>query len=416
MSNVLAVATVTEALRGFLAGNLLPEIPFAVDVSARKPFTEPPAEPSITVFCYQVTPDPSQRNRDAPTRASDGTLLTRPRAALDLHYLISCYGDETQLVPQRLLGSVVRSMYVEPVLSRADIEAAAARPFLAGSDLAAAPDRVRFTPTHLDIDDLYKLWTMMSQTPFALSVTFQASVVFIDARDGAPPGIPVLRRTVRALPGGRPVVERLLSLPPNAPPGQPPVEGPVPRGNTLVVEGSGLSGARVWARVGDADIAVAPGQVRDDRVAVLPPDDLPAGVYPLRILQDVVADPATTLVKVLQSNVVPFVRQPRVTAVQASAGPVLAVTLDVPVGTEQRIQVLLDEIDPPAGRPAHAYQVDAPFPLPPQAGGHTVRMTLPALAPARYLLRVQVDGAQSALEQGADGRFSGPVADLTGIG
>ena len=41
MSNALAIATVTEALRGFLAANLLPEINFAVDVTARKPFVDP---------------------------------------------------------------------------------------------------------------------------------------------------------------------------------------------------------------------------------------------------------------------------------------------------------------------------------------------------------------------------------------
>ena len=131
MSNFLAIATVTEALRQFVIRSLSPEIAMAVQVHAQRPPTEPPTEPTITIFCYQVAPDPHLRNLDAPTRAADGTLLTRPQAALDMHYLISFYGDEAELVPQRLLGIVVRSLYEQPVLQAADIQAAmAAQPVL----------------------------------------------------------------------------------------------------------------------------------------------------------------------------------------------------------------------------------------------------------------------------------------------
>jgi len=417
MSNHLAIATVTEALRLFLSRNLAPDFPFAVQVQARKPPVEPPTDPAtvVTVFCYQVTPNPSQRNRDAPTRGPDGALLSRPRAALDLHYLISCYGDEAQLVPQRLAGSVVRALYEEPVLSRGDISAAAAQPFLAGSDLAEAADRVRFTPTHIDIDDLYKLWTMLSQTPFALSVTYQASVVFIDGRAAPAGGKPVLRRTVTVLPGGRPLVERLLSTPLAGPPGATPVEGPVPRDHALVVQGSGLAAAAVWARVAGTDIAVPPDRVRDDRLVVQLPDTLPPGVYPLRVVQDIRTEAGTTLVKVLDSNVLPFVRQARLTAATVTAGPALEVRLDLPVRDDQRVELLLDELAAPPSRGPHAYQLEAPFPLGVRPDPQTVRVPVAGVAAARYLARVRVDGAQSPLEQAADGTFSGPVADLTGM-
>jgi hypothetical protein len=199
MSNHLAVATVTEALREFIARNLT-DLPLAVTVSAQRPPTEPPAEPTITVFCYQVTPDPQLRNSDAPIRASDGTLINVPKAALDLSYLISFYGDEGQLVPQRMLGCVVRALYVQPTLSHDDIVAAEAQPFLVGADLDASPQRVRFTPTHLDIDELYKLWTMMTGTRMALSLTYQATLVFIDGSGTPAPGHEVLTRNITVLP------------------------------------------------------------------------------------------------------------------------------------------------------------------------------------------------------------------------
>ncbi|MDF3150163.1 DUF4255 domain-containing protein, partial [Streptomyces sp. T21Q-yed] len=179
MSNALAIAHVTQALSVLIASNLLPEFDEAVKMELGKPPTEPPSEPTISVFCYQVTPNVSQRGNDLPTRATDGTLRKRPAAALDLHYLISAYGEESELVGQRLIGSVVRTLHEIPILPKDVIEQAGEKPYLAGSDLAEAAQRVRLTPTVMDIDETSKLWGMLHQTPYALSVVYQAALVFI---------------------------------------------------------------------------------------------------------------------------------------------------------------------------------------------------------------------------------------------
>ena len=76
-----------------------------------------------------------------PVRASDGTLLNRATAALDLHYLISAYGEENELVGQRLIGSVVRTLTEIPILPADVLEEAAQRPYLSGSDLASVTQR-----------------------------------------------------------------------------------------------------------------------------------------------------------------------------------------------------------------------------------------------------------------------------------
>ncbi|MDQ0945437.1 DUF4255 domain-containing protein [Streptomyces sp. V1I1] len=204
MSNALAIANVTQALALLIENNLGPEMDIAVKVDTRKPPAEPPADPTINVFLYQVTPNPSMRHTDLPTRASDGTLLKRPAAALDLHYLISAYGEEAELVGQRLIGCVVRTLHEMPVLPKELIELAAERPYLAGSDLAESPQRVRFTPTVMDIDETSKLWGMLHQTPYTLSVAYQASLVLIEGRERPVPAKPVERRTVRVLPFGAP--------------------------------------------------------------------------------------------------------------------------------------------------------------------------------------------------------------------
>ncbi|MEV6424253.1 DUF4255 domain-containing protein [Streptomyces sp. NPDC051662] len=204
MSNALAIATVTQALALLIESNLGPEMDIAVKVETRKPPAEPPTEPTVNVFLYQVTPNASMRHTDLPTRASDGTLVKRPAAALDLHYLISAYGEETELVGQRLIGCVIRTLHEFPVLPGELIELAAERPYLAGSDLAASAQRVRFTPTVMDIDETSKLWGMLHQTPYTLSVAYQASLVLIEGREKPVPAKPVERRTVRVLPFGAP--------------------------------------------------------------------------------------------------------------------------------------------------------------------------------------------------------------------
>ncbi|KUL31815.1 DUF4255 domain-containing protein [Streptomyces regalis] len=223
MSNALAIAHVTQALALLIENNLRPEIDMAVSVETRKPPAEPPTDPTITVFLYQVTPNASLRNNDLPTRSSQGTLVKRPAAAMDLHYVISAYGEENELVGQRLIGCVVRTLHEIPILPADVIAAAGERPYLAGSDLADSEQRVRFTPTQLDIDETSKLWGMLHQTPYSLSVAYQGSLVLIEGREKPVPAKPVEEHTVRALPFGAPNAP--------APPGAP---GPAPAGTAPV--------------------------------------------------------------------------------------------------------------------------------------------------------------------------------------
>ncbi|GAA3636110.1 Pvc16 family protein [Streptomyces chitinivorans] len=204
MSNALAIATVTQALALLIEHNLQPEIDMQVAVKTERPPAEATDDATITVFLYQVTPNASRRNDDLPTRAPDGTLLKRPAAALDLHYLISAYGNEAELVGQRLIGCVVRTLHEFPVLPGELIEEAAQRPYLAGSDLAEAVQRVRFTPTLMDVDETSRLWGMLHQTPYSLSVAYQAALVLIEGREQPVVPRPVQRHTVRVLPFGAP--------------------------------------------------------------------------------------------------------------------------------------------------------------------------------------------------------------------
>jgi hypothetical protein len=99
---------------------------------------------------------------------------------------------------------VVRTLHEIPILPKDVIEQAGERPYLVGSDLAEAAQRVRFSPTVMDIDETSKLWGMLYQTPYSLSVVYQASLIFIDGREVPVPAKPVERPDVRVLPFGAP--------------------------------------------------------------------------------------------------------------------------------------------------------------------------------------------------------------------
>ena len=52
---------------------------------------------------------------------------------------------------------------------------------LAGSNLHEAVEQVRFSPLSLSLEDQSKLWSVFFQTPHAVSVAYQASVVLIES-------------------------------------------------------------------------------------------------------------------------------------------------------------------------------------------------------------------------------------------
>lgn len=406
MSNTLALATVTQALCNYLARSL--DVDEAVNINPAKPPAEPPPDPAISVFLYQVTPNASLRNADAPTRGPDGEVLRRPQAALDLHYLICFHGDESRAVPQRLAGSVVRALHESPILSRKDIEdAILLHPHLAGSDLAASPHKVRFTPAQLDLDDQSKLWGMLYQTPYALSLYYLASVVLVDGRSTPQAGKPVLRRHIQVEPFVRPVVEQVLSLPAGAPAGAVPDTSPITADRDLVLTGLNLGRPEPVALVGGLTAPVR--RISQAQVVLGQPANLPPGVHTVQLRYPVKLDPASAPRPLLESNAAPYVRRPKVIRAERRPGGVL-VRLDIPVEPDQRAVLLLDG----SAARGRSYQFTAPFPL--FAGADPgVEFTVPVrdVVNGRYLVRVQVDGAQSPLEF-ADGAFTGPSVEITG--
>src|SRR6266446_10291828 len=198
MSNSLAIATVTAALREVLQ----PAVSNAVagaGVGFNRPDSEAgtPPSPAVNVYLYQVTPNAAYRNDDLPTRRSDGTVVKRPQAAFDLHYLFTFHGDDSLLQPQLLLGAVASTLHAQPLISSAAIAKAISDfSFLNTSNLADQVEHIRFTPTSLSLEEFSKLWSVFFQIEYTLSAAYQASVVLLESDDEPAAPLPVQARNV----------------------------------------------------------------------------------------------------------------------------------------------------------------------------------------------------------------------------
>ncbi|MDJ0755368.1 MAG: Pvc16 family protein [Ardenticatenaceae bacterium] len=207
MSNFLGPATVTAALRLMLSEMIAAEINnFTVNVTSVRPDDIPTVDDRayVNLYLYQVSPNATWRNADLPIRNGRGQLVNKPRAAVDLHYLITFVGDDADLEPQRMMGSTVHILHQQPVLTRSWIDHARAHAdyasFLGDSDLGNEIEQVKMTPTAFSLEELSKLWSVFFQTPYNLSIAYVATVVFIEPMDVVRRTRAVLSREVDVVP------------------------------------------------------------------------------------------------------------------------------------------------------------------------------------------------------------------------
>jgi len=422
MSNFLTIATVTAALQHTLS-EALNDVKGGAAVTTARPDNQGGNQPKIgaNIYLYQVTPNAAWRNNDLPARNSNGDPVQRPRAALDLHYLISCYGDDAKLEPQRVLGCVVRSLHERPLLARKKIiEAMNTRDYLRDSNLPDEMESVRFTPAALTLEELSKLWSVFFQTAYALSVAYQASVVFIDGEETPRTTLPVREPKVYVKPFRQPVVEGIES--------SAGAKLPIVSDSTLVVRGKQLRGEVTQILITGEKMPLSPKDVANDQISLPVPAELMSGVQTVQVLQQVEIGEPPTAHRGVESNVAVFVLHPTITVAITgiksktkggvrSFSATISVRFRPKVGKLQRVTLLLNEMsDAPDTQSAPGYS----FPAPEDNGitdsnkTETASVDFPIsdVMEGDYLVRVQVDGAESQLRSDAKGRYNSPKVTI----
>ena len=138
MSNYLAFATVTATLQRTLQAAVQNDVEGArITTVSPSEIGHGTPETGVNIFLYQVITNPALHNMDATPLRTKGNPVKR-QSAMDLYYMFSFYGNNNELAPQRLLGSVVQTLNDQRVISERMLEDAcldSTYSFLRGSDL-----------------------------------------------------------------------------------------------------------------------------------------------------------------------------------------------------------------------------------------------------------------------------------------
>ncbi len=405
MSNYLAIATVTATLQRTLQSAV------QMDVEGARITTVRPSdigsgtpESGVNLFLYQVITNPALNNMDATPLRSRGTP-TKRQAALDLYYMFSFYGSEVELEPQRLLGSVMRTLNDQRVINQDLIRGAcrdATLPFLQESNLAEQVQQINIVPLDLNLEDLSKAWSVFFQTPYLLSVAYKVLVVLVEGEESPVRGLPIRdRRTAGLSPFfQQPQVDRVMA--------QGGLSEAIVADSTLVITGKQLKGDGT-TRVRLCGVEAIPTEISATQILLplsqVPHSSLRAGIQSLQVIHS----PQTgemTRHRGNESTAAPFVLRPRLLQVRLMAGQVdeedsrsgqLQLQTNLTIGSSQRLVVVLNEWRPDKWNTESptSYLFDAPRR---EQDSNSITLSFQAVKPGDYLVRLMVDGAESQLQ------------------
>jgi hypothetical protein len=402
MSNVLAIAAATRALRSVL----LARMPLLdTDLSDLEVTLQPPdiarkgiSKAQLNLFLYQVVYNAGWRNMDMPGRVRPGETA-QPALALNLHYLITAWGrgdSDNDAVSHRVLAAAMSTLHDRPLLDGDDIRNA-----LPDNDLADQIERVRLTPLPQSVDELSKLWTAF-QTNYRVSSAYEATVVLIDSQAPSRASLPVLRRGAQ----DRGVVSTASMAPSLGGVSLPHAQAAARLGDDLVLSGSQLSAASVLVRFNslrlDAPVDVAPTEgavpgtlqvhLADGIEDPQAPSRWAPGIYTVSLLAQPPGLPA------LLSNELPLALAPAITVSPLTGSPGtqhLNLTCLPRIRDGQRVFLLFgDQLVTPQNiaNPADPQQPT------------TLTFDVPGVDAGTYTVRLRVDGADSIPVD-----FTGPV-------
>ncbi|MFH7242461.1 MAG: DUF4255 domain-containing protein [Spirulina sp.] len=403
MSNHLAIATVTAVLQRTLQANVQRHVE-SVRISTVAPHRigQGTPETGINLFLYYVSRNNALKNPDALAQRARNKRTPWRQAALELHYMLSFYGNEAELEPQRLMGSVVRTFNDRTLLPAELIQDTlndSTFSYLDQSDLGQQVQEIQITPEDLTLEDLSKVWSVFFQTPYALSIAYKVMAVVIDGEDPAERALRVRERPIQGIAPfpSRPQVNRILA--------QEGPNHPILPTTCLQIQGHHLKGTQTQVRLGGQDIV--PQDLTDDQLH-LPLTTVPtlrAGIQSLQVVHrqthslSRLDDHAPTLR--ISSNPAPFTLSPVLQSVQVSevtdhdgdtCAARLTLTVTPTVGASQGVMLSLYEWS--TQQPA-SYLIEVP---PRSEDSDQITVAVQGIQTGTYLVRLIVDGAESPLD------------------
>jgi hypothetical protein len=438
MSTALGVASVSFVIVDLLNNGLIDrDISSAVGdvvVTALAPDqveAQTTARSQLNLFLYNVTQNEAWRNMNYPSRDYRGERIDNPPLALNLHYLLTAYGVE-QYHAEILLGYGMQLLHENPVLPRDAIRQSLAAPSqvtsggnlpaamlnLFNSELADQVEMIKIWPQMLTTEEISRLWTAF-QAKYRPTAAFQCSVVLISSQQTVKQALPVAVRTVTAIPFQKPVIKSVLS---QSGPNAPILDQPIVSSSILVLQGTALQANETTVLFGeDGDIETTPLTITPSQITVTLPAGLQPGGQSVIVNQPVPAGIPPQPHRGVQSFPATFILRPTIQTITPSPGEI-DIMLDLAVGPQQTADLLLNQLlpltsPPPSDAVSYTFPAAPRISLaspPPSPPPPTKQLTFPisGLAPGTYLVRVNIDGAESLLSTGADGRFNSPTVNV----
>ncbi len=411
MSNYLAIAAVTSTLSQWLYEKAAKVLDGAGTTIGRP---KEGTSKGINIYLYQVTYNPSRQNDDLPTRrGGDTTLIQRPQAALDLYYMLTFYGSEKDLEPQILLGSTVGVLHAQPIITQEMLRNEIKRrteadsgDSLAKYELSEQIKSITLTPLSYNMEEFSKLWSVLFQIPYTISLAYKASVVCIEADVTPQKALPVWRPDVYVLPFRHLVIEKVVSADGD--------KVPITYESKIIISGRQLKGDVTKVNIGGVEAKIDPtdsaNTVTDTQITLsldsplFSGEVLRAGIQGISVLHPVMmGDPAVEHYG-FESNTKPIALSPTIVD-KGVSGEELTLQIEPYVMKTQKVTLLLNEFEPATGTP-HAYAIKAPdnngIIYDAVTATASITFSVSGVEPGDYLVRVQIDGAESPLEVSSD--------------
>lgn len=404
MSNYLAIATVTATLQRTLQSSVQEDVSGARVTTLRPDrLNSGSPEAGINIFLYDILLNTAWRSADLSQRHSDKKYIKRSQTGLDLYFLLTTYGNEVELEPQRLMGSVIRTLNSKSIINQNTIRETIADStfiFLADSNLAEQVEAIAISPVDLNIEEISKIWSTLFQTPYSLSIAYKASVVLIDSGDIPKKPLPV-RNLQRHVTPYQPAIAQIKVVEELAKVWQTQLAALplIVATSKLLIQGDKLSADITQVSIGN--VKVEPQAVTDKQITLelssIPIESLRAGVQSIQVIHPR---------QKVSSNVVPILLRPTIQEITLSnrqgrnydmRSADVTVQVNFTIDKTQQVTLILTELSLSQWS---GYSFDQTKNR--RTNSHSITFAITDCLPGTYLVRLAVDGAESLLTVDTD--------------
>jgi hypothetical protein len=291
---------------------------------------------------------------------------------------------------------------------------------LAKCELSEQLKSIKITPLSLNLEEMSKLWSVLFQIPYTVSLAYKLSEVFIEADVMPQTALPVQRPDIYVLPFRHPVIDKIAAVGGD--------NAPISFDSNITLSGCDLKGDTTKVNIGGVEVTLLPtdstNTITDTQItlslnsSLFTGKTLHAGIQGVFVMHPVMMGDPKVEHYGFESNTKPMVLCPKIIGTVVS-GDNLTLSIKPSVGKTQKVTLLLNEFGVSTGTP-HAYSIKAPDNNGITGAGVTetnlITFSVADVTAGKYLLRVQVDGAESPLQVSvdpSDPKYVSPQVNIT---